>query len=71
MKPDSGNYLNRYRQTPAATQTGNGAPPERKESIHEFLAFLYSTVRHDAAIVRLLDRALKERYGDNVPKSVS
>ena len=33
------------------------------ETVPEFVAYFYEFVRDDAAMVRLLDRALKERYG--------
>jgi len=35
----------------------------RRESVSEFVAFFYEFVRDDADVVRVLDRALKERYG--------
>jgi len=33
------------------------------ETVPEFVSYFYEFVRDDAAMVRLLDRALKERYG--------
>ena len=35
----------------------------RGETVPEFVAYFYEFVRDDTAMVRLLDRALKERYG--------
>jgi hypothetical protein len=56
----------RYR-APAATvadNCGKLTPSQGQESVLEFVAFFYEFVRDDAAMVRVLDRALKERYGD-------
>jgi hypothetical protein len=36
---------------------------ERDNSLQEFIAYLYSVIRDDEAMVRVLDRVLKERYG--------
>jgi len=35
----------------------------RHETVPEFVSYFYEFARDDAAMVRLLDRALKERYG--------
>jgi hypothetical protein len=42
------------------------APADREirdETVPEFVAYFYEFARDEAAMVRLLDRALKERYG--------
>lgn len=56
----------RYR-TQLAPQMELGRPSAKElgphEAVLEFVAFLYEYVRDDAGMVRLLDRALKERYG--------
>jgi hypothetical protein len=42
---------------------GTPGQPKRNDSLQDFIAYLYSVIRDDEAMVRVLDRALKERYG--------
>ena len=54
-------YTNRYQAAPAASN-GPGQPNKPEDSVPEFIAYLYTAVRHDEAMLRLLDCALKKRY---------
>ena len=69
-------YTARYKKRPPAATPGpaaaqrnnyNGGQP--KESIPEFIGYLFSFIRHNTEMVRLFDRALKERYGDGEAKA--
>ena len=46
-----------------AVYEGPAKQEVRSETVPEFVAYFYEFARDDAAMVRLLDRALKERYG--------
>jgi hypothetical protein len=57
---NSANQVSRIYRPAVASPAGQGAGGE---TVPEFVAYFYEFVRDDAAMVRLLDRALKERYG--------
>jgi len=54
-------YETSGRERPATSGGGSAS----RDSIEEFVAFFYEFVRDDAALVRVLDRVLKARYGNS------
>ena len=48
-----------------ARSTETGPAGKQAASLQDFIAYLYSVIRNDEAMVRVLDRALKDRYGDD------
>ena len=57
-------YKNRYEKAAGQGLAGTQAQPQqrREETVQDLIAYLYSVVRDDEAMVRVMDRALKERY---------
>jgi hypothetical protein len=53
----------RYRVPPTVADSGNPTPHQGHDGVLEFVAFFYEFIRDDEAMVRVLDRALKKRYG--------
>ena len=64
MKLDAKHYSSRYTRTSATTNDGNGRQTATTETAQELLAYLYTVIRHDAAMVQVMDKALKARYGN-------
>ena len=65
MKTPKG-YKKRYEGAAGRGQAGSQTQPQpqqrREETVQDLIAYLYSVVRDDEAMVRMMDRALKERY---------
>ena len=61
-------HIRRYeKKTSDAGAVARGKDPgtsQRQEPVLEFIAYLYSVIRNDDGMVQVVDRALKERYGD-------
>ena len=54
-----------YKASATGKPATGGSGMASRDSIEEFVAFFYEFVRDDAALVRVLDRVLKARYGNS------
>ena len=73
MEQNTTSFTDRYRNavTPPTADIANAtATSPTTETVQDFVAYLYSVIRHDPSFVQLIDRALKERY-DTAPSAAA
>ena len=63
LQPPSRRQVSWVYKPPVHTAPAN--QETRRETVPKFVAYFYEFVRDAAAMVRLLERALKERYGSS------